>query len=885
MPDQYPAEAEVAPHSGDPRRRVGDARSVGSAEVELPERWNEFLAIRNQLQERRNVLVIGRDVAYIGVLLMREGVSVHVLDSATGTCFSAGEAAFLTESSSRAPGSQMARLDPGSLRSAVQDGSFDAVLVTDGFGARLEELLEELRSAPGTSAAHVRLSVPFGKQASGAEGFVMPRTLIGPLCGYRVDHIEVVDGRITAAFSPGEAVAGADTTTSEHLLALTEAGAQQRLTYLEARVPRLEAELAETRSEWAEAQNEVHELRASTSYRMGLAFATAARSPRELARLPLKLLRIVRDRPARRRHVPTDAKRSGLSEWDKEALRSDARGALAGGVDAVIATVDEALPQAPDSARAFAYLVAAQACGAAGRHDVEFAVAEHALELNPSVGMLRGFLHVALRCREMHAASETLRKLHAAARDGNAIAKRFIKQFEQTSSYKISVLEAVPERHAFPSRSQTDRLVYVLHNSLPYSSGGYATRSHGVAAGLAQRGQNVVCVTRPGFPLDMKPGLAPVDVPLVSEIDGVWYQRVSEPSRQGIPEYRYILAAADRLEAEFRRLDPAFVQAASNYVTGLPALIAARRVGIPFIYEVRGLWEITRMSRDQAFGESISFDVQRHIEGTLAREADHVFTLTEPMREELISRGVTPERITLLPNSVDANRFQPRPRDEALAGSLGIPVNVPVIGYVGTFVVYEGLEHLAEACVQLHRKGHDFRLLLVGNENASGEELGPITEEVLRIAREGGIESKLILTGRVPHELVESYYSLIDICPFPRKPWPVCEMVSPMKPLEALALQKAVVVSSVRALTEMIQNGHTGVVFEKGSVASLADAIESLMGSPALRRQLGEAGREWVVHERAWSQIAARIEQVLARLNEERAPPPEHPHSTPGTPI
>src|SRR5690606_34905197 len=123
---------------------------------------------------------------------------------------------------------------------------------------------------------------------------------------------------------------------------------------------------------------------------------------------------------------------------------------------------------------------------------------------------------------------------------------------------------------------------------------------HGVATGLVQRGHNVVCVTRPGFPLDMKRELAPVDVPLVGEIDGVPYQRVSEPSRHGLAEYKYVLAAADRLEAEFRRLDPAFVLAASNYVTGLPSLIAARRLGIPFIYEVRGLWEITRMSRDPA---------------------------------------------------------------------------------------------------------------------------------------------------------------------------------------------------------------------------------------------------------------------------------------------
>jgi glycosyltransferase involved in cell wall biosynthesis len=852
--------------------RVDDGRAFDLKTVELPERWPEFLAVRDELRSCRNVLVVGQNVAYIGILLMREGISVRVLDSARGQLLQAGSDVFQEEESTAASDSEMTQLDDQTLRHALEATSYDAVYITDGYGGPLGDLLGQLRSASSTCSAPVRLSVAFGRQLLPDKGILLPRTLIECVRGYRIETIDIVDGRIETRLACDPDPDARPVLSPGQLLELTELGAHHRLIPLEKRVPELESELAETRDNWAEAQSRIRELQDSTSFKAGLAFATAIRSPRALLQLPLTLVRIIRDRPGRSRPVVPEAARTGLSEWEKEALRSSARSSLDGGVDAVIAGVDAALAGRPDSLRAFAYLVAAQACGAAGRHDIEFAVALRALELNGSVGMMRGFLHVALRCREMEAASETLRKLHAAAADGNAIAKRFIKQFTQTSSYKISVLEQIPERPALFRRSQTGRFVYVLHNSLPYSSGGYATRSLGVATGLVQRGHNVVCVTRPGFPLDMKRELAPVDVPLVAEIDGVPYQRVSEPSRYGLPEYKYVLAAADRLEAEFRRLDPAFVLAASNYVTGLPSLIAARRLGIPFIYEVRGLWEITRMSRDPAFGESISFDVQRHIEGTLARAADHVFTLTEAMREELIDRGVEAERITLLPNSVDAARFQPAGRDETLAASLGIPGNVPVIGYVGTFVVYEGLEELAAACVQLHRKGHDFRLLLVGNENASGQELGPITEEILKVVREGGIESKLILTGRVPHDQVESYYSLIDVCPFPRKPWPVCEMVSPMKPLEALALQKAVVVSSVRALAEMVEDGRTGVVFEKGSVSSMADAMEGLINNPQRRRELGEAGREWVMRERAWSQVAERIEAVLAALELDRQP-------------
>ena len=221
-----------------------------------------------------------------------------------------------------------------------------------------------------------------------------------------------------------------------------------------------------------------------------------------------------------------------------------------------------------------------------------------------------------------------------------------------------------------------------------------------------------------------------------------------------------MLAAADALEAELRRLRPEWVIAASNYMTALPALIAARRLGLPFLYEVRGFWEVTRQSREPGFERSADFRIQELLEAEVARRADHVFTLTGPMRDELVRRGVDPATITLLPNSCDPERFTPRARDAALAARLGIPASVPVIGYIGTFVQYEGLEDLVAACAMLRARGRDFRLMLIGNENASGTEKGPITAEIERIAAEAGLADRLIMPGRVPHEEVAAYYSL-----------------------------------------------------------------------------------------------------------------------------
>jgi glycosyltransferase involved in cell wall biosynthesis len=328
----------------------------------------------------------------------------------------------------------------------------------------------------------------------------------------------------------------------------------------------------------------------------------------------------------------------------------------------------------------------------------------------------------------------------------------------------------------------------------------------------------------------------------------------------------YMLRAAAGLEAELRRLRPQWVMAASHYQTALPALLAARRLGLPFLYEVRGFWEVTRQSREPGFELRAAYRTQEQLEGGVAAAADHVFTLTGPMREELVRRGVPAATITLLPNSCDPDRFLPRPRDRGLADRLGIPASVPVIGYVGTFAQYEGLDDLAAACALLRARGRDFRLLLVGNENVSGTEKGPITLAIERIAAASGLADRLIMPGRVPHEEVEAYYSLIDVAPFPRKPQPVTEMVSPMKPLEALAMEKAVVVSSVAALAEMIADERTGLVFPKGDVPGLADALDRLIGDPALRARLGRGGRDWVVGQRTWRGMGRRVRATLEAL-------------------
>jgi glycosyltransferase involved in cell wall biosynthesis len=439
------------------------------------------------------------------------------------------------------------------------------------------------------------------------------------------------------------------------------------------------------------------------------------------------------------------------------------------------------------------------------------------------------------------------------------------KRVEQRAAL-MSADHAFIGRNAAPSRIVTDprpdSAAYFLHFTLPYASNGYATRSHGLLKGMRDAGMDVTPFSRAGFPLDMPAFRKTRDIPEEDVVDGITYHRILGGSRVEDAELDYILRSADQYEQALRWLRPGVVHAASNYTTGLPALLAARRTGLPFIYEVRGFWEITRATRQAEFESNPQYEMIRSLENLVAREADKVITLTAGMRQQLVESGVPADRISVVPNSVDPSVFHKMPCDEALARKLGIPAGVPVIGYVGSIVGYEGLDDLVSAAAMLRDRGRDFRILLVGD----GEAQAALMEQV----RELGLKDRVIAPGRVPSTEVTSYYSLIDICPFPRKPILLCEIVSPLKPFEAMAMHKAVVASSVAALAEIVDDGKTGLLFRKGDTADLARALDALIASPELRIRLGDAGRAFIEGQRSWTSAGETIASVYRSLDTAR---------------
>lgn len=476
---------------------------------------------------------------------------------------------------------------------------------------------------------------------------------------------------------------------------------------------------------------------------------------------------------------------------------------------------------------------------------------ERALESARTPQILRAAIRLMHDAADFRRAKELAVELTAIApRVGPAEAK-LIKRVNEHHEILSWVARSKAPRVFSPVER---RVLNILAYSMPYYSNGYAVRSHGLAQGLRDAGWEILPYTRLGFPVDQVPELRNGALPLEDRIDGIVYRRLLDATRYATDEHTYLNSAIAVYRRVFSNERPAIVHGASNRMTSLPALVAAKECGIPFVYEMRGFWEVTRASGDPAFEGTAAYRHIQTYETLLAKAADHVLTLTEGMRQELIARGLPQALITVVPNGVDVDRFAPRDRDFPLAARLGLANDEPVIGYVGSFENYEGLDDLIAAAALLAQHGRRFRLLLIGD--------GPMLPTLRTQAERDGLGSRVIFAGRVPHSEVMRYYSLIDLCPFPRKPWKVCELVSPLKPLEAMAQGKTVLVSDTAALTELVQDGRNGVVVRGADPEALARAIAPLLDDRGTREKLGSEARTWASAHRTWKAIGENCAEV-----------------------
>lgn len=364
------------------------------------------------------------------------------------------------------------------------------------------------------------------------------------------------------------------------------------------------------------------------------------------------------------------------------------------------------------------------------------------------------------------------------------------------------------------------RIAYVVSHGPSYASNGYAVRTQGIAKALNEHGFETLCFVRPGRPWEMGKGVAPE-----CEIEGVRYFHSPWPNGQSpANDAAHLEASVARFIELFQVYRPSVVMAGSNYIVGLPAWIAAKRLGLPFFNEVRGFWELSRDAREPGYANTPAFRAEAERDTFVAKQAQKVFTLNQPMKDELSRRGIANELIEIVPNGV-SQLPEARPASSELKARLGIGESDRVVGYVGSFNAYEGLEFLVEAGGDLVKRDDRVKLLLVGDDQ-------PVTQ-VAGVKQYMVEQPWLIQVGRVPHEQVADYYALIDSIVVPRKKSPVCELVPPMKAAEALAYGKRLVASDIAPLAEYAQK-HDGVVsFEAGSPTSLTQALQDSLKLPA----------------------------------------------------
>jgi len=389
------------------------------------------------------------------------------------------------------------------------------------------------------------------------------------------------------------------------------------------------------------------------------------------------------------------------------------------------------------------------------------------------------------------------------------------------------------------------RILHVLDHSAPLHSG-YTFRTLAILREQRTLGWDTLQLTSP----KQGPGDAKQE-----KVDGLTFLRT--PSRADTGLLAQMRLTAMRLEEVVADRRPDLIHAHSPVLNALPSLWVGRRTGLPVVYEMRASWEDAAVDHGSTREGSLRYRVSRSLESFALKRAAQVTTICQGLREDIETRGIPAQRITVIPNAVDvgAFRFGAEP-DLQLQRELGLE-GATVLGFAGSFYGYEGLDLLIEAARRMLPAHPTLRVLLVGG--------GPQEQNLKAQAAAAGLQDRVIFTGRVPHATVQRYYELIDVLAYPRLPIRLTELVTPLKPLEAMAQGRMFVASDVGGHRELIRDRETGFLFRAGDVAALQSALEELLARRELWPQIRAQARRFVEVERTWAGSVSRYAEVYRR--------------------
>lgn len=399
------------------------------------------------------------------------------------------------------------------------------------------------------------------------------------------------------------------------------------------------------------------------------------------------------------------------------------------------------------------------------------------------------------------------------------------------------------------------RVLHILDHSAPLQSG-YVSRTLGILRAQKALGFDPVCMTTPRHSAD-----AGEPESSFEEVMGFRFHRTGTPQKKRIPGPMFVtemLTSTARLAEVIEAEKPDILHAHSPCLNAFPALSEAKKAGLPAVYEIRAFWEDAAVDLGNTTEGSLRYRVTRAMETHACRKIDHVFTICEGLRQDLLARGIPSEKLSLAPNAIEPERLSPVDQpDAALRAQIGLG-DGPVIGFVGSFYHYEGLHYLLDAFPKILEEIPDAQILFVG---------GGMEDAKLRAAAEP-FGDAIRFTGRVPPEAVPSHYSVIDLLVYPRMKMRLTDLVTPLKPLEAMAMKQRFVASDVGGHQELVKHGETGRLFKADDTGALAATVIEALQKRSTPEDQGilERALAFVREERSWSAVAKRYAPVYERL-------------------
>lgn len=403
------------------------------------------------------------------------------------------------------------------------------------------------------------------------------------------------------------------------------------------------------------------------------------------------------------------------------------------------------------------------------------------------------------------------------------------------------------------------KILHVLDHSIPLHSG-YTFRTRAILEQQRAMGwqtEHVTSIKHKGVQLAVEE---------IEEVEGLRFYRTLDSggvlsSLPLLNQLAVVQSLRKRIEQVIVAVRPDVLHAHSPALNGMAALLAGRKHNLPVVYECRAFWEDAAVDHGTSGEGGLRYRLTKMLETYVFKQVDAVTTICEGLRNDIVSRGITAEKVTVIPNAVDIAQFrQGETPDAGLKAKLGLDGKV-VLGFIGSFYAYEGLPLLLDAMPLMLVKYPDIRLLLVGG--------GPQEQLIKAKVEELNLSDKVIFTGRVPHSDVQAYYNLVDVFVYPRLSMRLTELVTPLKPLEAMAQGRLVVASDVGGHRELIRDGQTGSLFRANDKVSLADTVIKLLGSKSSWPLLQANGRMYVEQERNWAVSVANYKKVYEKITKD----------------